>query len=67
MADGCYKIRLKAAPVDGKANRELLKWLAKQFGVSGADVVIKTGLASRSKSVEIRNTLLKLKPDWFYE
>ena len=67
MADGCYKIRLKAPPVDGKANRELLKWLAKQFGVSGGDVLIKTGLTSRSKSVEIRNSLLKLKPDWFYE
>lgn len=65
MADGCYKIRLKASPVDGKANAELIKWLTKQFGVTHFDVNIKTGVTSRNKTVEIRNATCF--PDWLNE
>ncbi len=32
LDDGCYKIRLKAVPEDGKANEELLKFLEKETG-----------------------------------
>ena len=32
LNDGCYKIRLKAVPEDGKANEELLKFLEKETG-----------------------------------
>lgn len=32
MDDGAIKIRLKAIPEDGKANRELLDFLDKNFG-----------------------------------
>lgn len=47
------KIRIKAPPVDGKANAELIKFLAKQFGVSKANVVITQGEGSRQKTVNI--------------
>ncbi len=65
MADGCYKIRLKAPPVDGRANTELIKWLAKQFGIACSDIKIKTGFTSRKKTIEIINS--SCRPDWFYE
>ncbi len=32
------KIRIKAPPVDGKANLELIRFLAKEFDVSKRDV-----------------------------
>ncbi|PSB34670.1 hypothetical protein C7B82_01825 [Stenomitos frigidus ULC18] len=31
--DGSLTIQLKAAPIDGKANQELIQLLAKEFGV----------------------------------
>jgi len=48
-----YLIHLKSSPVDGKANAELIQLLTKQFGVSKSQVVIKLGLSSRQKVVEI--------------
>ena len=65
MVGGCYKIKLKAPSVDAKANTELVKWLAKQFGVAGCDVKIKIGITSRNKTVEIKYS--SCRPDWFYE
>ena len=49
------KIRIKAPPVDGKANDYLVKFLAKQFGVSKRDVTIIGGELSREKRVRIAN------------
>lgn len=47
------KIRIQAPPVDGKANAELIRFLAKQFGVPKAQVVITQGENSRQKTVVI--------------
>jgi len=46
-------ISLKAEPERGKANRELVKKLAKHFGVSEDRVRIISGLTSRKKIVEV--------------
>ena len=46
-------IGVKAKPVDGAANKEVIKKLAKHFGVSSANVSIKSGHRSRTKIVEI--------------
>ena len=46
-------IRLNAPPVDGKANAELLKVLAKHFKVPKSSVQIKAGQSSRHKTIEI--------------
>ncbi len=51
--DGSLTIYLKSPPVDGKANAELIKVLAKKFNVSKSDVYIKSGLSSRQKLIEI--------------
>lgn len=49
------KIRLAAAPVDGRANAELVAFLAQEFGVRREDVQILRGDAARRKVVRIRS------------
>lgn len=51
--DGSLVICLKSPPVDGKANDELIKLLAKEFKVPKSSVRIKSGQSSKRKSVEI--------------
>ena len=51
--DGSLIVRLKSAPVDGKANEELVKILAKHFGTIQRAIVIKNGANSRKKIVEV--------------
>ncbi len=45
------KVRLRAAPVDGKANKELVETLADAFGLPKARVVFKGGETSKTKRV----------------
>jgi uncharacterized protein (TIGR00251 family) len=47
------KIRVKAPPVDGAANDELLRFLAKRLGVPRSAVRLVTGTASRRKRVAV--------------
>ncbi len=47
------KIRIKAPPVEGKANVYLIKFLAKQFGVVKRDVTLLSGELSREKRIKI--------------
>ncbi len=49
------KIRLKAPPVDGKANEEARRFLAKVLGIKRQQVILKTGTTSRSKSFLIKD------------
>jgi uncharacterized protein (TIGR00251 family) len=49
--DGTWVARLKAPPVDGKANDELVALVAEHFGCRKADVSIKAGAAGRTKLV----------------
>ncbi|MEZ5424747.1 MAG: DUF167 domain-containing protein [Pyrinomonadaceae bacterium] len=51
--DGALKVRLAAPPVEGAANRELIKLLAKSFGVAKSDVGIISGETARTKQVRI--------------
>jgi uncharacterized protein (TIGR00251 family) len=47
------KIRLTAPPVDGKANQQLLKYLAALCGVGRKQVRLLSGAGSRTKCVAI--------------
>jgi uncharacterized protein len=47
------KIRLAAPPVEGKANAELIGFLARRFDVPTRQVVLVRGEKSREKLVEI--------------
>lgn len=51
--DGSLTVHLKSPPVDGKANEELIKLLAEKFKVPKSKIIIKTGLSSKNKLVEI--------------
>ena len=47
------KIRLAAPPVDGQANAELCKFLAKKLGLPKSGVSIAAGESSRRKTVKV--------------
>jgi len=47
------KIRIKAPPVDGAANDELIRYLSKKIGVSRVAVQITAGVTGRRKHVKI--------------
>lgn len=53
LADGSFLVHLKSPPVDGKANEELIKLLAKEFNIAKSSIQIKSGLTSRQKRIEI--------------
>ena len=53
LHDGRLKIRIKAPPVDGKANKYLIKFLAKNFKVPNRQVILKSGDLSRKKTFHI--------------
>ena len=48
------KVRICAAPVDGKANRELAEVLADAFSLRRSDVVFKSGETSKTKRILLR-------------
>jgi uncharacterized protein len=52
--DGALKVKLASPPVDGAANDELVKLLAKSFGVPRSSVEIVSGHASKTKTVRVR-------------
>jgi hypothetical protein len=47
------KVRLQAPPVDGKANKALIKFLAKELKVANSHIRIISGETGRNKRVEI--------------
>lgn len=48
------KVAVTAAPVDGKANSHLQKFLAKSFAVAKSQVQIEKGLTGRHKTVLVQ-------------
>ena|SRR5450432_3343526 len=58
------KIRLAAPPVDGKANAELLCYLANVFGVPQRNVTLMRGESSRHKVVRVSRPTLRPDADW---
>lgn len=47
------RVRVAAPPVEGKANHELLSFLAKRLGLKRHQLLIVSGGASRDKVIEI--------------
>lgn len=47
------KLRIKAAPIDGKANQHLIGFMADQFGVSKSACTIISGESGREKRIAI--------------
>ena len=54
LLGNAIKVRIRSAPVDGKANRELVETLADAFGLAKSAVVFKSGESSRTKRLLLR-------------
>lgn len=54
-SDGGWQARVKALPIEGKANEELRKLVARHFGVPKRQVRIRTGKTGRTKLVQIED------------
>ena len=51
--DGSLRVRISAPPVDGAANDEVVKLLAKAFGVAKGNVAILSGQTSKNKRIKM--------------
>jgi len=51
--DGSYKIKVVSPPVNGKANKEVIDIVAKEFGIKTSNVRILRGEKTREKLIEI--------------
>lgn len=53
LADGSFKVRLMASPVDGQANKQLIELLSAVWQIRKSDIRIIHGAAGRRKIIEI--------------
>ncbi|MFG5408342.1 DUF167 domain-containing protein [Piscinibacter sakaiensis] len=51
--DGPWQAQLKAPPVDGRANEELIALVARHFGCRRSAVTIRSGASGRLKRVQV--------------
>lgn len=56
--NGEIKIKLSAPPVDGKANDELVEYIAELFSVSKRQVQLVRGETNRHKTIEVTGVTL---------
>lgn len=56
--DGALKVRLAAPPVEGAANEELVRFLARLLGVPKSAVRVVSGDTGRNKMVEVDGVAL---------
>ena len=53
LHDGCLRVRLASPPVDGRANAQLLAWLADELHLPRRAVTLHRGDSARRKWVDI--------------
>jgi uncharacterized protein YggU (UPF0235/DUF167 family) len=53
--DGVLRVRVAAAPVDGAANRALIRLLAGELGVAAGRVSIVSGVGARRKTIVVES------------
>lgn len=61
--DGALKVKIKSPPIDGAANAELVKTLAKFFDVPKSAVEIIKGETSKNKQIKIEGITAANLPD----
>ncbi len=52
--DGAVRVRIRSAPVDGKANKELIETLAYAFDLPKSSVVFISGETSKTKRILLK-------------
>ena len=55
LGDGTWLARIKALPVDGKANAALIALVAARLGKRKAQVSIRSGASGRMKLVQVED------------
>jgi uncharacterized protein (TIGR00251 family) len=63
LHDGALHVRLKAPPVDGKANLALQAWLAQALGVPRSAIELVRGDTARRKQLRVAASHVKA-ADW---
>ena len=53
VVEGALKVRVAAPPVDGAANEELIRTLARFFGTARANVELVAGAGSKTKTARV--------------
>ena len=53
LHDGRLKVRIRSAPINGKANRELVRFLARTAGSPAGRVTVVRGKNGRRKEIHI--------------
>jgi uncharacterized protein (TIGR00251 family) len=53
VREGRLRIKIAAAPEDGKANNELVAFLARKLGCARRDIAIESGEKSRQKTLRL--------------
>lgn len=51
--DGTWLAQVKAMPVDGKANAELIRLIAEHFAIAKSKVDVKSGASGRVKLITL--------------
>ncbi|MCB2184342.1 MAG: YggU family protein [Desulfobulbaceae bacterium] len=57
--DDEMKLAITAPPVDGKANKAVVSFLAKFFGVAKSSITLKSGMQSRHKRFLLQDVTLE--------
>lgn len=55
--EGSLKVKIAAPPADGKANEELIKFLAKQFDLPKRDIEIISGETAKNKIIRLHGIM----------
>ena len=55
LEDGSWQARVKAPPVDGKANAAVIELIAAHFGLRKAQVTLKSGASGRLKLFQVED------------
>lgn len=59
LFDGCLKLAILAPPVDGRANEEVVTFLAGLLGIPGRNITLKSGAQGRRKQLLIHGLPLE--------
>lgn len=68
LKQGVLSIRIVAPPVRGKANQELVKYLADVLGIAKSRIIIQKGATSKKKLLSIgglsQDRVMEIISDW---
>jgi len=59
VQEGRLKVRIAAAPEDGKANEELRSFLAKNLGIPKKDIALESGEKYRLKTLRLPASVIE--------